>query len=118
MSKMDFLVDTGTPYDVIVGIPSLEELQICIDLGQQHVQVSLGAETIRLSLEVDEDCKKPGSGTDSKDFTSDPGPCRLTRLIRMKILYCHRVNGCRLNQTSPGQEQPIWTKIPMLGFRT
>ena len=26
VSKMDFLVVTGTPYDVIVGMPSLEEL--------------------------------------------------------------------------------------------
>ena len=33
----------------------------------------MGAETIRLSLEMDEDRKKPGSGTDSEDFTSDSG---------------------------------------------
>ena len=33
----------------------------------------MGVETIRLSLEMDEDCKKPGSATDSEDFTSDSG---------------------------------------------
>ena len=73
VSKMDFLVVTGTPHDVIVGMPSFEELQTCIDLGQQHIQVTVGAETIGISLEMDEDCKKPGSGIDSEDFTSDSG---------------------------------------------
>ena len=73
VSKMDILVVTGTPFDVIVGMPSLEELQTCIDRGPQHVQVTVGAETIRLGLEMEEDREKPGSGTDSEDFTSDSG---------------------------------------------
>ena len=73
VNKMDFLVVTRTPYDVMVGMPSLEELETFIALGQQNVHVTVGSEKIRLSLEMDEDHKMQVFATDSEDFTSDSG---------------------------------------------
>ena len=35
--NLDFLVVKGTPFDLIIGHPSSERLQACIDLGAQHV---------------------------------------------------------------------------------
>ena len=32
VSKMDFLVVAGAPFDLIIGLPSLEKIQACIDL--------------------------------------------------------------------------------------
>lgn len=71
VSKMDFLVVSGAPYDVIIGLPSLEELQTCMDLGQQHVEVTVDDQKARLGLEMDDGRKLVDSSTESEDFTSD-----------------------------------------------
>ena len=71
VSKMDFLVVNGAPYDVIIGLPALEEIQACIDLGRQHVQVTVNNRKTRLGLEMDNGPREDESSTDSEDFTSD-----------------------------------------------
>ena len=35
--NLDYLVVEGTPFDLIIGLPSLEKPQACIDVGKQHV---------------------------------------------------------------------------------
>ena len=62
----------GTPFDLIIGLPSLERLQACIDLGKQHVQVTVGKTTVKLGLNMDvERVSQSGTSTESEDFTSD-----------------------------------------------
>ena len=71
---LDFLVVDGIPFDVIIGPPSLEDLQACLDLGKQLVKVTAGDKTVKINLDLDvatEDVAR--SGTDSEDFTSDSG---------------------------------------------
>ena len=71
---LDYLVVDGTPFDVIFGLPSLEDLQTCLDLGRQLVKVTVGDKTVKINLElnvVTEDVAR--SGTDNEDFTSDSG---------------------------------------------
>ena len=81
---MDFLFVSGTHYDLILRVSTLEELQTCIDLGQNHLELTVGSETIWVSLEMFDDRKEVGSATDGEDFTSDSGPSQKTRLIPMK----------------------------------
>ena len=50
VSKMDFLAVSGAPYGVIIGLPALEEIQACIDLGQQHFEVTANNQKVRLGL--------------------------------------------------------------------
>ena len=71
VSKTDFLVVSGAPYDIIIGLPALEEIQACIDLGQQHVEVTANNKKARLGLEMDSGPREDDSSTDSEDLTSD-----------------------------------------------
>lgn len=73
-AKLNFLVVDGFPVDLLVGYPTMEELQACLDLGNQSVRlvVDRKKETMRLP------CERPQStvlnwDTDSKDFTSQSG---------------------------------------------
>ena len=38
---LDFLENSGNPVDVIIGCPTLETLQSMLDLGEQHVTVTI-----------------------------------------------------------------------------
>ena len=70
--KLDFLVVKGRPFDVIIGLLTLEGLQACIDLRKQHVQMTVGEYTTRLGLILDvEHVSRSTASTDSEDFTSD-----------------------------------------------
>ena len=70
--NLDILVMKGTPFNLIIGLPSLERLQDCIDLGKQHVQVTVGNVTVKLGLNMDfERFSQSGTSTESEDFTSD-----------------------------------------------
>lgn len=71
--KMNFLVVSGAPNDVVVGVSLFEELQTCIDLGQWHVELTVRMETMRLNIDMDEDHKVVGLATDSEDFMSGLG---------------------------------------------
>lgn len=55
------------------GDAALEELQACIYQGQHHVQPSVGAETIRLSLEMDETAKCQDPQTPANISRQSPG---------------------------------------------
>ena len=68
---MDFLVVSGAPYDVIIGLPALEEIQEFIDLGQQHVEVTVNNQKARLGLEIYIGLREDDSSTDSENFISD-----------------------------------------------
>ena len=71
---LDFLVVEGTPFDVIIGCPALEKLQACLDLGQQHVTITVNGDTVQLGFEYDtSDYRLLHPGTDSEDFTSGEG---------------------------------------------
>ena len=68
----DFQAVKETPFDLIIGLPSLERLHACIHLGKQHVQVTMGKTTVKLGLNVDfEPVPHSGTSTESEDFTSD-----------------------------------------------
>ena len=68
---MDFLVVSGAPYDVIIGLLALEEIQACIDLGQQNVEVTVNNQKARFGLEMDSELREDDCSTDSEDFSSD-----------------------------------------------
>ena len=51
--KLDSLVVKGTLFNLIIGLRTLERLQECIDLGKQHVQMTVGEDTTRLGLIMD-----------------------------------------------------------------
>lgn len=83
--NLDYLLVKGTPFDLIIGLPSLEELKACIDLGSQNVRITVGDKTMRLGLTMDvEQSTQNRSSTDSEDFTSDPDSLRI-RLPRAKV---------------------------------
>ena len=70
--KLDFLVVKGTPFDLIIGLPTLEGLQACIDLNKQHVHMTAGEDSTRLGLIMDvEHVSRSTASTDSEDFTSN-----------------------------------------------
>ena len=72
VTSLNFLVVAGSPVDILIGYPTLEELQACIDLGYQSVRMVIGNRTVKMSLELDQ--LSPivaGSETDSEEFTSD-----------------------------------------------
>lgn len=48
--NFDFLVVKWTLFDLIIGISSLERLQACIDVGWQHIHVTVCENTAKLSL--------------------------------------------------------------------
>ena len=70
--KLDLLVVKGTPFDLIIGLQTLEGLLACIDLGKRHVQMTVGEDTTRLGLIIDVALVSwSTTSTDSEDFTSD-----------------------------------------------
>ena len=72
VTSLNFLVVEGSPVEILIGYPTLEELQACIDLGHQSVRIVLANKTVKMSLEFDQVSPiVAGSETDSEDFTSD-----------------------------------------------
>ena len=72
VTSLNFLVVAGSPVDILVEYPTLEELQACIDLGHQSVRMVIGNKTVKMSLDFDQVSPiVAGSETDSEDFTSD-----------------------------------------------
>lgn len=53
-----FLIVEVTPFDLLIGLPSLEKIQACIDLGKQHVQITIGEQAMRLGLQMEAEKKK------------------------------------------------------------
>ena len=51
--NFNFLVVAGSLVDILIGYPTLEELQACIDLSLQSVRMVIGNKTVKLSLEFD-----------------------------------------------------------------
>ena len=70
--SLNFLVVAGSPLDILIGYPTMEELQACIDLSHQSDRVVIGNKTVKMSLEfVQVSPNVAGSETDSEDFTFD-----------------------------------------------
>ena len=71
VTSLNVIVVAGSPVDMLIGYPTLEELQACIDLDHQSVRVVLGNKTVKTSLEFDQvRLIVAGSETDSEDLTS------------------------------------------------
>ena len=72
VTSLNFLVAAGSQVDILIGYPTLEELQACIDLGHQSVRMVIGNKTVETNLEFDQVSPIVASSeTDSEDFTSD-----------------------------------------------
>ena len=69
--RLDFLVVEGTPVDIIIGCPALEMLQARLDMGEQHVTITIGDQSVQMSFEYDQyRMQDYQEGTDSEEFTS------------------------------------------------
>ena len=72
VTSLNVLVVTGSPVDILIRYPTLEELQACIDLGHQSVRMVIRNKIVKMSLEFDQVSPiVAGSETNSEDFTSD-----------------------------------------------
>ena len=68
---IDFLVVLNTPFDLIIGCPTLETMAARLDLRKQMVKLSFQGRTVHLGLEYDRSSTHVvNAGTDSEDFTS------------------------------------------------
>ena len=68
---LDFLENSGNPVDVIIGCPTLETLQSKLDLGEQHVTVTIRELYVVAELQHDEiRAQLLGHSTDSDELTS------------------------------------------------
>lgn len=69
-----FLVMQGLPFNVIIGCPTMESLDTCIDLGNRMIKLLIEGEEVELQMDFDYQ-RTPAelTGTDSEDFTSDSG---------------------------------------------
>ena len=47
VTSLNFLVVAGSPVDILIGYPTLEELQACIDLGHQSARMVIGNKTVK-----------------------------------------------------------------------
>ena len=66
-----FLVVLNSPFDLIIGCPTLETMAAQLDLRKQMVRLSFQGRTVHLGLEYDRPSTHVvNAGTDSKDFTS------------------------------------------------
>ena len=71
---IDFLVVLNTPFDLIIGCPTLEALAARLDLRKQMVKLSFQDRTVHLGLEYDRSSTHVvNTGTNSEDFTSSVG---------------------------------------------
>ena len=70
VTSLNFLVVAGSPVDILIGYPTLEELQHCIYLGCQSVRMVIG-NPLRMRLDFDQAIPiVAGSETDSEYLTS------------------------------------------------
>lgn len=75
MSKVDLLASNRAPYRVIIRHPALEEIKTGIDLGQEHVEVSVNNRKARIGLEIYIALREEESSTDrdKEPFEPDSG---------------------------------------------
>lgn len=96
--QMDFLAVHGSPFDLIVGTPTVEELKAKIDLGQQIVRLSTKEGNIEIPLQPDFRKLRNGlSRTDSAKFTSDSDIAPLSS------------STCEDEEESAGDDLVFWT---------
>lgn len=73
-----FIVVASSPYDILVGLPEMESLLACLDLGKNVVSFVHVSKAVRLNYEHDTSHERRiVSDTDTADFTSGsvlPGP--------------------------------------------
>lgn len=70
-TPLNFLVMADLPFDVIIGCPTMEALETCIDLGNHSIAMKLEGNVIKLPLEYGHSrFKNELEGADSKNFTS------------------------------------------------
>ena len=69
---MDFLAVEGSPFDIVIGIPTMALLRTKLDFERQVVRMTINKRTLEVPLELGIG-KQPmiASGTDSADFTSE-----------------------------------------------
>ena len=100
--SLNFLAVQTSPVYILIGYPTLEELQACIDLGHQSVRMMIGNKTVKTSLAFDQGSPiVAGSETDSEDFTSDVESFASGRLSEEET-YRFSILGddsCKLNLT-------------------
>lgn len=71
---LDYLVVEETAFEVIIGCRALEKLQACLDIGQQHVNITVNGDLVMPGFEYDTShYRLLHPGTDSEDFTSGEG---------------------------------------------
>lgn len=70
--KLTFLVVEGSPYDVIVGDPTMETMEGVLDLGNQVASFVVDGDKIEIPMEPDYIHGDPGykSATDTDEFSS------------------------------------------------
>ncbi len=69
--ELSFLVVDGLPFDIIVGCPTMESLETCIDLGKRCVSMQVDGKLIELPLNLETPNMGNPERTDSDDFTSE-----------------------------------------------
>lgn len=69
--KLDCLVIRELPFGMIIGCPTMEELETHIDLGNNSVSIRVNGNRLQLPLDYDKErLREEIAGTNSKDFTS------------------------------------------------
>lgn len=106
---LDFLVINNPSFDVIIGLPALESLQACINLGNQTVTIRHEKKEVKLAL--DNDLSKiflPEVETDSNEFTAEATLIALPRIQTSSPTFriCFQMmrqiqKGFRFNTTPP-----------------
>lgn len=66
----DFLVVKKPPFNIIIGMETLESLEACIDLGRRSVRLLYDGRGAELPLDYERHREPEIEGTDSEDFTS------------------------------------------------
>lgn len=70
--NLDLIVGDGSPFDVIIGDPAMEDLHAIINIGKRTVRFTREAHTIERTMEPDYSRAKEYNGsTDSEVFKSD-----------------------------------------------
>lgn len=67
---LDFLVIYGPPFDIIVGFPTLETLQACLDLGNQQVKIRIAGRKVTFGFDYASVGASDNDETDSDHFNS------------------------------------------------
>ena len=55
VNSLNVLVVEGSPVDILIGNPTLEELQACIDLGHQSLRMVIRNKTVKIVWSLTQD---------------------------------------------------------------